>query len=284
MTEKLEVKVKKLFWILLLILCPLVLLYALLLRCRRGAKWPEGLKGVRFAHRGLHHQPDAPENSLAAFRAAVENGYGAELDIHLMKDGNLAVIHDSSLIRTAGADVEVEDLTAEELKQYRLEGTDETIPLFEEVLEIFDGKTPLVVELKCERGNYNALAAAACEMLDRYHVTYCIESFDPRALIWLKNNRPEIIRGQLSGDLMESDSKQSKLTLWILQHLFMNCLARPDFIAFDHKHRDESAELKFCRVVYGVQEVSWTIRSEEKARELEEDGCLIIFEKFGKKI
>ena len=281
MMDKLEAKLKKCLWILLLILCPIVLIYVLLLRCRRNMSWPEGLKSVRFAHRGLHHQPDAPENSLAAFRAAVEKGYGAELDIHLMKDGNLAVIHDSSLLRTAGADVEVEDLTAEELKQYRLEGTDETIPLFEEVLEIFDGKTPLVVELKCERGNYNELAAAACEMLDRYKVTYCIESFDPRALIWLRKNRPQIIRGQLSGNLMESNAKQSKLTLWILQHLFMNCLAQPDFIAYDHEFRNESPELKLCRVVYGVQEISWTVRSEEKAKELEADGCLIIFEKFG---
>ena len=81
------------------------------------------------------------------------------------------------------ADVLVEDLTAEELKQYRLEGTDEQIPLLEEVLELFQDRTPLIIELKAERGNHAALAEATCRMLDRYRVHYCIESFDPRCLI-----------------------------------------------------------------------------------------------------
>lgn len=274
---------KKLIKLLCVIFLPLTALAALalyLLRCRRNHPWPDGLKGVRFAHRGLHHQPDQPENSLAAFRNAVAHGYGAELDLHLMKDNNVAVIHDSSLKRTAGADVAVEDLTKEELEKYRLEGTNEKIPLFEEVLDIFDGKTPLVVELKPVGGNQHELAARACEILDRYNVTYCMESFDPRVLIWLKKFRPDIVRGQLSGNLRKSNSGQSKLTLWILERLFMNFLAQPDFIAYDHEYRRRPA-LKLCRLLYGVQEVSWTVRSEKRARELEEDGCLIIFEKFG---
>ena len=85
-----------------------------------------------------------------------------------MKDGSLAVIHDASLLRTAGADVLVEDLTAQELKAYRLEGTDEEIPLLEEVLPLFEQRAcPLVVELKAEQGNQMPLAAATCAMLDR---------------------------------------------------------------------------------------------------------------------
>ena len=271
---------KKFVKILCLIFLPLTALYLILLRCRRHFTWPEGLKGVRFAHRGLHHQPDQPENSLAAFRNAVEHGYGAELDLHLMKDGNVAVIHDSSLKRTAGADVAIEDLTKEDLENYRLEGTDEKIPLFQEVLEIFEGKTPLVVEIKPVRGNHRELTARACEILDKYDVTYCMESFDPRVLMWLKEFRPDIVRGQLSGNLMKSDADQSKLTLWILERLLMNFLAQPDFIAYDHEYR-KRPELKLCRLLYGVQEVSWTVRSEERAKQLEDDGCLIIFEKFG---
>ena len=106
-----------------------------------------------------------------------------------MRDGRLAVIHDASLKRTAGADVLVEDLTAEELKTYRLEGTDERIPLLEEVLELFQDRTPLIIELKAERGNHAALAEATCRMLDRSRVHYCIESFDPRCLIWLNEDR-----------------------------------------------------------------------------------------------
>lgn len=171
----------------------LCLLYVLCLRCRRRKDW-ERFRKWRFAHRGFHDKPRIPENSLPAFRRAVQCGFGAELDVHLMKDGHLAVIHDASLLRTAGADVLVEDLTAEELKNYRLEGTEHHIPLLEEVLPIFAGKAPLIVELKAERGNAEALAAAACKLLDKHHVTYCIESFDPRCLMWLWANRPDVVR------------------------------------------------------------------------------------------
>ena len=184
--------------IILLVLLILGELFTLTLQCRRGHSAWGLLRLFRYAHRGYHDKPRVPENSMAAFRRAIENGFGAELDVHLMKDGRLAVIHDASLKRTAGADVLVEDLTAEELKTYRLEGTDEQIPLLEEVLELFQDRTPLIIELKAERGNHAALAEATCRMLDRYRVHYCIESFDPRCLIWLKKNRPEIVRGQLS--------------------------------------------------------------------------------------
>ena len=271
--------IKTLLTVLLCIFFPLGILYLLALRCRRGKEWPKPLLNHRYAHRGLHHQPDAPENSLAAFKKAIEHGYGAELDIHLMKDGNLAVIHDSSLLRTAGADVMIEDLTAEDLKDYRLEGTDEKIPLFEEVLELFDGKTPLIVELKAARGNHNVLTSAACAVLDKYNVTYCIESFDPRCLVWLKNNRPDIIRGQLSGNMTKEKTGYNPVLMWALKHLLTNFTTVPDFIAYDHRYRD-IGELKLCRVLYGVQEFAWTVRSAEKAAELEKDGCFLIFEKF----
>ena len=111
--------------------------WTLLLRCRRGHPGWKLLRQYRYAHRGYHDKPHIPENSMAAFHRAIENGFGAELDVHLLKDGHLAVIHDASLKRTAGADVLVEDLTSEELKAYRLEGTDERIPLIDEVLALF---------------------------------------------------------------------------------------------------------------------------------------------------
>ena len=175
--------------IVLLVLIILAELFLLMLRCRREHPGWKLLRQYRYAHRGYHDKPHIPENSMAAFRRAIEHGYGAELDVHLMKDGRLAVIHDASLKRTAGADVLVEDLTAEELKQYRLEGTQEQIPLLEEVLPLFQGKTPLIIELKAERGNHAQLAEATCAMLDRFRVNYCIESFDPRCILWLKKHR-----------------------------------------------------------------------------------------------
>ena len=113
----------------------LVVLYLLSLRGRSGHPGLAELRKWNYAHRGLHGE-NKPENSMAAFRAALDHGFGIELDIHLMKDGNLAVIHDSSLKRTAGADVKIEDLTVEDLANYRLQSTDEKIPLFSEVLRV----------------------------------------------------------------------------------------------------------------------------------------------------
>ena len=176
----------------------LLLVWILLLRGRGGHPAWAVLSRFRYAHRGLHDRARGiPENSLAAFRAAVERGYGAELDVRLTKDGRLAVLHDDSLLRTAGADVKASQLTADELAQYRLEGTEERIPFLEEVLPLFEGKAPLIVELKVE-GNAAALARATCDMLDQHRVDYCIESFHPAAVRWLKKNRPDVCRGQLS--------------------------------------------------------------------------------------
>ena len=112
-------------WIAILIVIILLLLaeiFALLTMCRRGHSYWKLLRKYRYAHRGYHGKDLAPENSILAYKEAIRRGFGVELDVHLMQDGNLAVIHDASLLRTAGADVLVEDLTARELKAYRLEG------------------------------------------------------------------------------------------------------------------------------------------------------------------
>ena len=96
-----------------IVLLALAAFWLLSLRGRKGHPGMAALRGTSYAHRGLHGS-GVPENSMKAFRLAFERGYGLELDLHLMKDGNLAVIHDSSLKRTAGKDVRIEDLTAEE--------------------------------------------------------------------------------------------------------------------------------------------------------------------------
>ena len=267
-------------WILLGLFVLIFLLYLLCLRCNKRRDWSK-FRGRRFAHRGFHNKPDIPENSLPAFQRAVQCGFGAELDVHLMRDGHLAVIHDASLKRTAGADVLVEDLTAEELRQYKLEGTEHHIPLLEEVLPVFAGKAPLIVELKAERGNADALAAAACKLLDKYKVDYCVESFDPRCLMWLWQNRPDVVRGQLSENFTRhGDGKDLPGAVrWVLSNLLLNCRTRPDFIAY--RFEDRSAlPVKLCRGLYGAQEFSWTIRSREDMAAAEEAGALPIFECF----
>ena len=160
-----------------IILLFLAILYIGSVGGRRSHPGLKQLQGWNYAHRGLHSD-GVPENSMAAFRASLEHGYGIEFDLHLLKDGNLAVIHDSLLKRTTGQDGRIEDLTTEDLKNYHLEGTEETIPTFQELLDLYAGKAPLIVELKPVDGNHAKLAETACEMLQAYPGVYCMESFE----------------------------------------------------------------------------------------------------------
>ena len=120
--------------IVLYILLLLCALYILALQGRRNHPLWSCFRAQRFAHRGYHDKPQIPENSLPAFRRAIAHGWGAELDVHLLKDGTLAVFHDSDLSRCTGAQGMIEDLTLAELRALRLEGTDEQVPLFDEAL------------------------------------------------------------------------------------------------------------------------------------------------------
>lgn len=265
--------------IILLVLLALDLLFTLALRCRKGhPKW-ELLKKYRYAHRGFHDKPVIPENSLLAFRRAIEHGFGAELDVHLLKDGTLAVFHDSDLRRCANVDGQIEDLTLEELKQLRLEGTDEQIPTFDEVLALFESATPLIIELKTARGNHHALAKAVCERLDTYKGEFCIESFDPFALIDVKKLRPEICRGQLSMNFCKDPSGLPFYKRVIAGNMLLNFLTRPDFIAYKFEDR-KALSPTLCRTLWGIQEVSWTIRQKEDLLNAEQAGSIGIFECF----
>ena len=93
-------------------------------------------RGRYFAHRGLFNDDDRPENSLAAFRAAAECGYGAELDVRLTADGIPVISHDSDLSRMTGEEALVEELDFPQLQQLRLNGTAERIPRLTEALDV----------------------------------------------------------------------------------------------------------------------------------------------------
>ena len=100
--------------IVLIIVLALATLYLLALQGRRNHPLWKTFRHQRFCHRGYHDKPQIPENSLPAFRRAIERGWGAELDVHLLKDGTLAVFHDSDLFRCAGVSGMIEDLTLPE--------------------------------------------------------------------------------------------------------------------------------------------------------------------------
>ena len=263
----------------ILIALILIFPYVLSLRGRTGHTGIPELRCWAYAHRGLHGN-NRPENGMAAFQAALDKGYGIELDIHLMADGNLAVIHDASLKRTAGADVNIEDLKAEDLQQYCLEGTQEKIPLFSQVLELFDGKAPLIVELKSEQDNYAALCETACNMLEKYHGAYCLESFDPRCVYWLRKNRPELIRGQLAQNYFSATNCKLPLIFkFVLTNNMLNFLTAPDFIAYRYADRKRLSNI-LCRKLWRVQGVTWTLKTPNSYTAATEEGWIPIFEDF----
>lgn len=236
------------------------------------------LKNWFYAHRGYHTQDQSiPENSLAAFGLAVENGFGIELDVHLTKDGRLAVFHDDSLSRMCGTDVGIEDLDSDEVKKFRLKGTNEQIPFFSEVLQMVDSKIPMIIEVKTHGGNSSALCERLCKELEEYNGAYCVESFDPRAIRWFKKFFPSVVRGQLAMAMHRYGKR--KIFGFLLSNCLLNFMTKPDFIAYCHDDR-KNLGLRFCKQFYGVQEFSWTVRTPDVARKLQKSGALLIFEYF----
>ena len=263
----------------LIIAAILFLLYLLSLRGRTGHPVLEAMQGFHYAHRGLHGN-GIPENSMAAFRAAKAAGYGLELDIHLMADGNLAVIHDSSLKRTAGVDVKITDLTADLLPDYPLEETEEIIPLLPQILELYRGAAPLIIELKPDGNNHGALVDAAVKAMEGYQGTWCMESFDPRCVRHLRMNHAEVCRGQLSFNFFTEDNGVAPWLKFALTHNMLNFITLPDFVAYSFDHRKQTISNFFCRKFWKLQGVSWTIRSLEDCNTAKKEAWLPIFEYF----
>lgn len=266
-----------LMWLLWTILI-LLLLAVLSMMGRTSHKGVSALEGWKYAHRGLHGK-GIPENSMAAFRASLEKGYGIELDVHLLKDGSLAVIHDSVLKRTTGKEGKVEDLTAADLPQYLLEGTEQTIPLFSDVLKLYDGKAPLIVELKTAGNNAPALCETVCRMMEGYRGVYCLESFDPRCVYWLKKHRPDIVRGQLTENFMKTGAHLPWVLRFALTHQLLNFMTMPDFIAYKYADR-RTVSVSICRRLWKLKAVTWTLKTQKEFDTAANEGWIPIFEGF----
>ena len=233
------------------------------------------IQGRYIAHRGLHDQtPDTPENSLAAFRAAVERVYAIENDIHLTADGQVVVFHDDTLDRMCGVPGRPEEKTLAQLKELSLAGTAEKIPTLQECLDAVDGQVPLLIEFKCGTvAGARQLCAAADAILSAYKGEYWVQSFYPFILQWYKRHRPDICRGQLSAGFYHES-----LSHRLLGCLVFNCLGRPDFISYEHSN----AGNVFLRlnIRLGALPVCWTLRSPEELERARRVFRTYIFERF----
>lgn len=216
---------------------------------------PEWLVARPIAHRGLHSLPDAPENSLRAFAAAIEAGHPIELDARLLADGNVAVFHDNDLHRLTGAAGAVKDRTTEEIRPLRLLGTDEHIPLFSETLAFVAGRVPLLIEIKSDPETFETLTRATLELLKGYDGPFALQSFHAPTVSYLAAHAPEIVRGQLaSTDGWRAGNEDAPL---------------PDFFAYYINFLPTTLSRQYRE--QGIPLLAWTVQTPEhqvKARQV----------------
>ena len=265
--------------IVLVIILFLIALYLYCIAPRLG-KRPDyaPLFGGHYAHRGLHdNSTEAPENSMEAFRLAVEKGYGIEFDIQLTKDKIPVVFHDDLLKRVCNQPGYIWDYTYEELQKFPLCGSSARIPLLKDVLALVDGRVPLIIEFKMHDFN-TEVCEIADPLLQTYKGRYCIESFHPAAVKWYRTHHPEIIRGQLSANFSTKE-KREPFPQFCVHMLLTNVMTRPDFIAYCSDNTSNISRT-LCRTLFHALSVSWTIRSEEELRKRYPNYDLFIFEHF----
>ena len=229
-----------------------------------------------YAHRGLHKKDKSiPENSLAAFRAAVDAGYGVELDVHLTADDKLIVFHDDTLKRACGVDARTDDMTLAQLKALRLFKTEHTIPTLDEALDVLGGRVPLILEIK--RGVKPMRNVLLCRMIrDRlksYDGPVCIESFDPAIVAWWRVHEPKVLRGQLSQPVEKYLKNSSRISGILCGNLFTNVIARPHFVAYCIGKKPLPVQL--CEHM-GAMRACWTSREWKH----EKGNNMVIFEHY----
>ncbi len=221
-----------------------------------------------FAHRGYHCiEKGIPENSMAAFRAALKNGYGIEIDLHLTRDGQLVVFHDDTL----------EHLTYEELKSCRLCGTTETIPAFDEVLSLVDGRVPLLIELKIPDSSVH-ICSETLKKLQHYHGPCLIQSFNTMGIRWFRLHAPHILRGQLSSNLTRDPLKEAWILRFLVKHLLSNFLGRPDFISYNLNDLP-IANVWILKHIFHVPVAVWTLNTPDMLKRGSQCFDMQIFEK-----
>ena len=221
---------------------------------------PLVLKGI--AHRGLWNE-ELTENGIPAFQNAIDHNVAFELDIHLTKDNQLLVCHDSELYRTTGKKGIIEDLTLAEIKEnYRLHDGS-SLPTLEEVLALTSERVPIIIELKAYQRNHKRLALRFLECLPliKDKKNFMLISFDPRALLPLKKS------GIMRSLLVVRDGKHD--IIYAFRHFFESVDLDQRFFTKKNVQRYSKKHFVNC----------WTIETEEQAKALAPYVDTITFQK-----
>ena len=164
---------------------------------------------LNFAHRGANH--DAPQNTLAAFRLAVEMGAdGVELDVQASKDGEAVVIHNFTVDATTDGQGRVADKTLAELKELdagawfdavptKLAFAGQRIPTLQEVIVEVGHQLLLNIELKTRVFGSTGLIAEVVRLIEDHNLVHrvVVSSFNPFSLRQVKKLNPRIHTGLL---------------------------------------------------------------------------------------
>lgn len=242
---------------------------------------PAAFLKAPLAHRALHDVTDGrPENSLVAIKAAIEKGYGIEIDVQLSSDHVAMVFHDYSLDRLTETDGPVAVHSAVQLGTVRLSGGDEGIPTLTEVLELVAGQVPLLIEIKDQDGamgpNVGPLERATVEDLQGYQGPVALMSFNPNSVKVLSELAPDIPRGLVTSAYRPED--------WPLNETLCNALREiPDFDRTGSSFiSHEVADLDRPRVLdlklSGVPVLCWTVKSPESEAQARQIADNITFE------
>ena len=225
-----------------------------------------------IAHRGLHKNKMIPENSMLAFKAAIEKNYAIEFDINITKDNQIVVFHDDDLNRLCNKKENIEDESYDFLKDLNLYESNEKIPLLKELLDEVAGKIPLIIEIKKHK-NIGLLENILLEMLKEYKGEYFICSFEKDILLWLEKNKPKEIRGLIFESLPIKFKKYEKIAF-----LYKYFKSKADFISLEDKLIDSSI-YDFCKKKK-LDILVWTIKDKKSFQNIDKKVSAVIFENF----
>lgn len=201
------------------------------------------LKNNIIAHRGIFDNKKIVENTIGAFKKAINKKYIIELDVRLTKDNKLVVFHDEKLNRLTKEKGYIKNKTLKELKSIKLLNTDNYIPTLDEVLSLVNGKVPLLIELKSEKGY--VLEKETIKLLNNYNGEFAIQSFRPSSIIYLRLFKNDYIRGLLI-------SPKSIIKYRSLKYLDF---CKPDFVNINKKLLNNKTIKKYkgVKLVYLIE-------------------------------
>jgi glycerophosphoryl diester phosphodiesterase len=229
------------------------------------APLPPAFLSTPIAHRGYHARTKARiENSTSAIRAAVDAGYGIEIDLQLSSDGQAMVFHDEQLDRLTNQTGALNARTAADLGLIRLTDSDDTIATLTEILTLIAGRVPLLIEIKDQSLSLSEtdglLEAATARALHGYAGPVAVMSFNPHSMAQMALLAPDLPRGLTTCAFDPADWQPADSATCIrLRDIPDYDMVGAAFVS--HEAADLSRPRVAALKLQGAAILCWTIRS-----------------------